>query len=100
MNTNDARVAARSRARRRLRRMTIGTAMLGIAATGGLGWAAALSYDGSTPASAATTAVVTADSDTSTTSSATTSTTTTAPATTAPTVTSVTGSAHASTGGS
>ena len=40
MNTIDnGRTEARSRANRRLRRMTIGTAMLGVAATGSFGWA-------------------------------------------------------------
>ena len=42
------RVRARSRADRRLRAMTIGTAMLGVAATGALGWAAAITFDGKT----------------------------------------------------
>ena len=42
MKTNErARVEARSRAGRRLRNLTIGTAILGVAATGALGWVAA-----------------------------------------------------------
>ena len=41
MSTNDnGRAEARTRANRRLRRMTIGTTMLGLAATGTLGWLA------------------------------------------------------------
>jgi type VI protein secretion system component VasK len=102
MNANDARAVARSRAQRRLRRMTIGTALLGIAATGGLGWTAALSYNGSTTSTAATAGVITADAGSTSTSTSTTtsSASSSASATTAPTVTSVIGNAHASTGGS
>ena len=49
MNANSgARIRARSRAESRLRAMTIGTAVLGVAATGAFGWAAAITYDGKT----------------------------------------------------
>jgi hypothetical protein len=103
MNSYDnGRAAARSRANRRLRRMTIGTTLLGLAATGGLGWFAAVTYDGST--ATATTASVTLDGTTAagTTTSPSTSTTTSpsSTSTTIPTVTSVQGGAHVSTGGS
>jgi len=47
-NQTGGRIRARSRADSRLRAMTIGTAVLGIAATGALGWAAAITYDGKT----------------------------------------------------
>ena len=102
MKTNDnGRAEARSRANRRLRAMTIGTAVLGVAATGSLGWAAAMTYDGSTAnrtAAAGITATdVTADGTTSTTTGSQGSTSTTA---TAPTVSSSSGNAHATTGGS
>ena len=51
MNTTDnGRTEARSRANRRLRRMTIGTTMLGVAATGSIGWLAAATYDGASAA--------------------------------------------------
>jgi hypothetical protein len=110
MNTNDARADARSRAGRRLRRMTIGTALLGIAATGGLGWTAALSYDGAGPSTDATATVSSTDMSTAALTgstagavSATPTTTTTAmtsAATAAPVVTWVTGNAHVSSGGS
>lgn len=95
MNTNDnGRAEARSRANRRLRNMTIGTALLGVAATGTLGWVAAAAGDGSGASIAATTALVT----TSTTSG--TSTAGVATATSAPVVTSSSGGAHVSTSGS
>lgn len=54
MNANTGtRIRARSRAESRLRAMTIGTAVLGVAATGALGWAAAITYDGKTSAALA-----------------------------------------------
>jgi hypothetical protein len=46
--TVPARVHARSRADRRLQSMTLGAAALGIAATGAFGYAAALTYAGTT----------------------------------------------------
>ncbi len=99
MNTTDTRAAARSRATRRLRTITIGTAMLSVAATGALGWAAAATYNGSTAGSGLTAGVVTttvSDGGTSTTAA------TAAPTAvaTAPPVTTAIGNAHASTGGS
>ncbi len=104
-NTDNGRTLARSRANRRLRNLTIGTAAFGIAATGSLGWLAAMSYDGST--SVATTAVAgtTADSSTTTATAATptpatTTTSAGAAATAAPVVTTTSGTGHATTGGS
>ena len=41
MNSNDVRAVARSRANRRLTNLTIGTAILGVVATGTLGFVAA-----------------------------------------------------------
>ncbi len=84
MKTNDNGRGARVRAARRLRTMTIGTAILGVAATGSFGVLAAITYDGTS---------------TSTTSALTTQATgTTAQA--APIVTSTTRIAHVSSGGS
>jgi hypothetical protein len=84
--------------------MTIGATVAGVAAVGGFGSIAALSYDGAATTDVVTAAVSTTDSSTSTATSATTSGTagaTVAPsATSAPAVTWTTGSAHASTGGS
>ena len=96
MNTPDPRAEARNRANRRLRRMTIGTTVLGVASVGILGATAAFTYDGTTSTGNAVALVETADAGTSTT----TTTTTTATPSTTPTVTSSSGSAHASTGGS
>lgn len=87
-----ARVAARTRADRRLRRMTAGATIAAVAATGGFGLLAAVSYDGRT------TATTVAVSTTTPTTSRSTSTSSTA--TTAPTVSVGQGPAHASTGGS
>ena len=53
MNATDNGREARSRAARRLRKLTIGTAALGVAATGGFGWLAAVTYSGSTTAATA-----------------------------------------------
>jgi hypothetical protein len=105
MNTNDnGRAEARSRANRRLRRMTIGTTVLGLAATGSLGWLAAATYSGATAADAASAivAVGTGGSATSgTTNGTATPTATAAPvASAAPIVTTTTGNAHAASGGS
>ncbi len=98
MNTNDnRRAAARSRANRRLQRMTIGTAMLGVVATGGLGWLAAVTYNGSTALGA--TAIVRTDDEGG--SAATPASSSTATGTSSsPAVASVQGGAHVSTGGS
>ena len=93
--------ADRDRAVARLRAITIGTGIAGVAAVGGFGALAAASYDGGstdvTTAAITTTATGGATSDASTSTSATT-TTTTAQATAAPTAT--TGSAHAVTASS
>ena len=98
MNTIDyGRTEARSRANRRLRRMTIGTTMLGVAATGSIGWLAAATYNGATAAGTET-AIVSGVNEPSTTS--TTAATATPTTTTAPTVSTTTGNAHASSGGS
>lgn len=96
MHTNDhGRSAARSRATRRLRHLTIGTTLLGVAATGMLSGLAALTYDGvpstTSAVAAITSSLATDDAGTSATS---------ASATAAPLVTAGQGSAHASTGGS
>lgn len=91
MNTNDTRPAARFRATRRLRTMTIGTALVGLAATGGLGWVAAATYSGSTTRSDLTAAIV---SRTVTDNGAGFSTGTT------PSVSAAVGRAHTTTGGS
>ena len=116
MKTNDnGRAEARSRADRRLRRITIGTAVLGVVATGSLGGLAAFTYDGTSDTSSAL-AAVTMDATTTTTTTAATPTTSTstatatpsataaattsATATAAPTVTTAQGNAHATTGGS
>jgi len=86
MNTNDQRVAARSRANRRLMNLTIGTAILGVVATGTLGWVAAPTSRASSPLSGQTAALFTSTSN--------------GTAGTAPNVTNGSGRAHVSTGGS
>jgi hypothetical protein len=91
MKTNErARVEARSRAGRRLRNLTIGTAILGVAATGTLGWVAA-----GTPVGASTTSRSTADVTRGTTNAGTGGSTGNAPG-----VTGTGGRAHVTTGGS
>ena len=95
----------RARAMRRLRAMTIGTALAGAAATGGFGWLAATTH----PGSSATVASVERP-PVSTTGTSTTSGTATATATASPTstttgssssgVSSASGGAQVSTGGS
>lgn len=100
MNTTDnGRIEARSRANRRLRTMTIGTTMLGVAATGSIGWVAAATYDGAT-ASRAETAMVSDTLDAAAATLPTTTTGATPAATAAPSVSTTTGDAHASSGGS
>jgi hypothetical protein len=89
MNTTATAREARTRNLARLRKLTIGTAALSVAATGGFGWLAAMST------ASATTAYTTTNKSASTTSSS-----TTAKAATAPTVTSVSRTAHVSSGGS
>jgi hypothetical protein len=96
--TNNGR-DARTDAARRLRNLTIGTAVLGVVATGGLGALAAVTIDGSDTSVAAV--VTTAAGATATpTPASTTSATTPATTTSAPVVTAVTGPGNASTGGS
>jgi hypothetical protein len=103
MNSNDIGRESRSRATRRLRNLTIGTAAFGIVATGGLSALAAVTYHGAS-GSAETSAIAA--------SAAGSSTTTTAPAassspaapdlsvTTGISVAGSGGTGHASTGGS
>jgi hypothetical protein len=96
MNANDNGREARVRAAKRLRTITIGTTILGVAATGGFGALAAVTYHGTTTTAtlASTTTAAT------TTTSGTTTTTTTTTATQAPAVTTTTGTGHVSTGSS
>lgn len=98
MNAIDKAREDRSRNLARLRKLTIGTAALGVAATSGFGYLAAVATAGTSTA-ASTTAVVT--TTTATTPASTTTTSTTATSTTsAPTVTTSSGAAHVSSGGS
>jgi hypothetical protein len=92
MTTNDNGRRDRVRATRRLHNLTIGTALLGVAATGGFGALAAITYNGAakTTATTATTAFTTTGS----------ATTTATAAPTSPAVTTTTGTAHVTTGGS
>ncbi len=94
MNTTDTAREARSRNLARLRKMTIGTAALSVAAVSGFGFLAAATYTGT----AATTAYTTTVSTTGTVSSS--AATTTTAATSAPVVTAGSGFGHASSGGS
>ena len=55
MNTNDNRREARVRAAMRLRKLTIGTALIGVAATGGFGALAAVTYGGTSTTISTTT---------------------------------------------
>jgi hypothetical protein len=96
--------ADRDRAVARLRTITVGTTVAAIAALGGFASIAAASYRGEATTDAVTAAVTTSGQTTTATttdqSSATSAPTTAPTVTAAPTVTSMTGSAHASTGGS
>jgi hypothetical protein len=96
MNTTDTAREARSRNLARLRRLTIGTAAISVAATSGFGFLAAATYTGATTSGA--TAYTT--SSTASTSSTTTTAATTTTANAAPAVTSTSGSSHVSSGGS
>jgi hypothetical protein len=87
-NTNTAR-EARTRNLARLRKLTIGTAALSVAATSGFGWLAAMTSASTTTA---TTAYTTTNTSTSTNS--------TSRAVTAPRVTTTSRTSHVSTGGS
>ncbi len=82
--------AVRSRATRRLRNLTIGTTLAGIAASAGFGWLAALTYDGSN----LTTASTAGSTSTTTTSDS----TVTAPSTSIGTTGSSSGSSSSSSG--
>lgn len=96
MNRTPARRADdRSRAVRRLQTLTLGTVIAGAAATAGLGWVAAATYDGTETAvaDAGTSAAVT-DAGTSTTDDSSTSISSSTP------VTGSSGAAQVSTGGS
>lgn len=96
MTTTDNGRQARSRANQRLRKLTIGTAVLGAVASGVLGWVAAAATDGTTPAG--TTALTTTSTPATTTPAGTSTSGASTP--TAAVVTGVTGNAHATTGGS
>ncbi len=95
MNTADNGREARSRNLQRLRTITIGTAALGVAATGGFGWLAAVSYHGSTTGTAYAT-----NAGSASTGSIATNGTSTGATTNLPTLTSVQGRAQVTTGGS
>lgn len=97
MNATDTAREARSRNLARLRKLTIGTAALSVAATSGFGWLAAMSTAASAAASSSTiTAAAAANaSTTSGTASSTLFGTAVAPATG-----SISGTAHVSSGGS
>jgi ATP phosphoribosyltransferase len=97
MNAIDSAREARSRNLARLRKLTIGTAALGVAATSGFGWLAAMTYTGAV-ADAATAYTTTATTGSATTSAA--ATPSAAPTATTTTVTSSSGVAHVSSGGS
>jgi hypothetical protein len=97
MNTTNNGRDARADAARRLRNLTIGTAVLGVVATGGLSALAATANRGSDTGA---TAVVTTAAGATATPSPTTTTTTPATTTSTPVVTAVTGPGNASTGGS
>ena len=96
MNTKSARRADdRSRAVRRLQTLTLGTLVAGVAATAGLGWVAAATYDGiATRVADADTTTALTDTGTSATDDASTSISSSTP------VTGSSGSAQVSTGGS
>jgi hypothetical protein len=96
MNTIHNGRDARSDAARRLRNLTIGTAVLGVVATGGLAAMAATTNDGSDMSTSAV--VTTAAGSTAAPTPATTASTATMPST--PVVNTATGPGNASTGGS
>jgi hypothetical protein len=87
MNTNRSGRAARVRANQRLHNLTVGTAILGFAATGAFGALAAFTYNGTTPTTSNTAFTSTGTSTSSTTQGA-------------PAVTTTTRIAHVSSGGS
>ena len=103
--TTTQRTSDRTRAMRRLRAMTIGTALAGVAATGGFAWLAATTYDGTTTevvavVPASTTTGTTTSTGTIGTSGATSSATPTATTSSTGTVSAASGQAHVTTGGS
>jgi hypothetical protein len=98
MNTTNNGRDARTDAARRLRNLTIGTAVLGVVATGGLAALAATTNAGSDVS--VTAVVTTAAGATATAAPIPTTTTTTTTTTSVPVVTAVTGPGNASTGGS
>ncbi len=107
MNTTDTAREARTRNLARLRKLTIGTAALGMAATSGFSFLAAATYAGHATASAATayTTSVAATAPSGVTSGTTANTSGTTASTsgttfTAPAVTSTSGFGHVSSGGS
>jgi hypothetical protein len=95
MNTNTTAREARTRNLARLRKLTIGTTALSVAATSGFVWLAAMTTVSASTAKTAATAYTTTNASNSSTSSTSSSTTATAPA-----VTSIFGTAHVSSGGS
>ncbi|HEY4752816.1 MAG TPA: hypothetical protein VIH37_05980 [Candidatus Limnocylindrales bacterium] len=110
MNAIDAAREARSRNLARLRTMTIGTAAVSVAAAGGFGWLAALTYHGTTPTvttalaavngASATPGAAAAPAATATATATATPAPSSAAATAAPSVVSGSGTAHAVSGGS
>jgi hypothetical protein len=97
-NLTPGGTVARARATQRLRNLTIGTTLAGVAASAGFGWLAATTYTGNTGSSSSSNAEVsTATSSAAT--SATPPSTSSVPSSTN-SVSSSTGSAHVSTGGS
>ncbi|HEY5628113.1 MAG TPA: hypothetical protein VIR16_01255 [Candidatus Limnocylindrales bacterium] len=92
MNTNQMAREARTRNLARLRKLTIGTAALSVAATSGFGWLAAMSTVSASTAATAYTTTKTSTANASTTAAVT--------ATAAPAVTSVVGTSHVASGGS
>jgi ATP phosphoribosyltransferase len=94
MNAIETAREARSQNLARLRKLTIGTAALSVAATSGFGWLAAMSTAAASSATTAYTTTTTTSASTATSGTSSTSTTT------APTVGSVFGQAHVTSGGS
>lgn len=94
MNATDTAREARSRNLARLRKLTIGTAALSVAAMSGFGWLAAMSTAAAASASTAAVSTVTTQAATNVGSA------TSLGTTSAPTVTSVFGTSHVSSGGS
>ena len=100
MSTPDPRAEARNRASHRLRRMTVGTAALGVASVGLFGATAAFSNDGTHAAAGTVALAVTAGAGTTTASTDTSSGSSSSSTSTSTTVAGSSGTAHVSTGGS